>query len=255
MSEVVAETERPEVAGEAAMLAREMAEARRARIWQLRSELGLSAEEAAAKADEPCAFLSVVAIESRPPDQVTWADFDRLANTSQQQAADLWERLKKAGREFLRSGDYAAAVLEGDRSLPWDRALFLAVRAELAEGLQPRNGDERQLVDVMAQAQTSMYTCLRRLAAWKEFDIGPFEEYGAMVDRFHRMYLRTLRALQDLRKGPAAVVVENLGGQVNVANVQANGRGGKPHRGRKARRSRGTNGECTCPAGRRALLG
>jgi hypothetical protein len=77
-----------------------------------------------------------------------------------------------------------------------------------------------------------------------------------MADRFNRMFLRTLRVFLDLRRGPPAVVVQNLAGQVNVANVQADGRDGKPHRGRrKGRRARGTNAECACPADRRALIG
>jgi hypothetical protein len=43
-----------------------------------------------------------------------------------------------------------------------------------------------------------------------------------MVDRFHRMFLRTLRALCNLRKVPLAVFVQsagqvNVGQQVNVA--------------------------------------
>jgi hypothetical protein len=47
------------------------------------------------------------------------------------------------------------------------------------------------------------------------------EQAGAMVERFHRMFLRTLRALQDLRKGPQPVFVQNAG-QVNVGQQQVN---------------------------------
>jgi hypothetical protein len=45
---------------------------------------------------------------------------------------------------------------------------------------------------------------------------------AGMVDRFHRMFLRTLRTLCNLRKVPLAVVVQNHGGQVNVGNQQLN---------------------------------
>jgi hypothetical protein len=42
-----------------------------------------------------------------------------------------------------------------------------------------------------------------------------------MVDRFNKMFLRTLRALCNLRKVPLAVVVQNAG-QVNVGGQQIN---------------------------------
>jgi hypothetical protein len=41
-----------------------------------------------------------------------------------------------------------------------------------------------------------------------------------MVDRFNRIFLRTLRALRDLRKHAPTVVVQNAG-QVNVGEQQA----------------------------------
>ena len=47
------------------------------------------------------------------------------------------------------------------------------------------------------------------------------EQTRAMVDRFNRMFLRTLRTLCNLRKVPLAVVVQNAG-QVNVGGQQVN---------------------------------
>jgi hypothetical protein len=41
------------------------------------------------------------------------------------------------------------------------------------------------------------------------------DQAAAMVDRFNRVFLRTLQALCGLRKVPPAVVVQNAG-QVNV---------------------------------------
>jgi hypothetical protein len=47
-------------------------------------------------------------------------------------------------------------------------------------------------------------------------------QFAAMVDRFNRIFLRTLRALRDLRRyAPATVVVQNAG-QVNVGGQQVN---------------------------------
>jgi hypothetical protein len=100
---------------------------------------------------------------------------------------------------------------------------------------------ERQLVDTMAQAQTAVEYWLDRLmskaareaamerAVLRDKDtpepprlgFQAVEQAGAMVDRFNRIYLRTLRALRDLRRGPQPVLVQNAG-QVNVAQQQVN---------------------------------
>ena len=47
------------------------------------------------------------------------------------------------------------------------------------------------------------------------------DQSGAMADRFHRMFLRGIRALRDLRRYAPAVVVQNAG-QVNVGGQQVN---------------------------------
>ena len=47
------------------------------------------------------------------------------------------------------------------------------------------------------------------------------DQAGAMVDRFNRIFLRTLRALRDLRRYAPPVIVQNAG-QVNVASQQVN---------------------------------
>jgi hypothetical protein len=43
-----------------------------------------------------------------------------------------------------------------------------------------------------------------------------------MCDRFHRLFIRTLRALRDLRRYQPPVVVQNVGGQVNIGEHQTN---------------------------------
>ncbi len=42
-----------------------------------------------------------------------------------------------------------------------------------------------------------------------------------MVDRFNRLFLRTLRALRDLRRYAPAVTIQNAG-QVNIGAQQVN---------------------------------
>jgi hypothetical protein len=52
-------------------------------------------------------------------------------------------------------------------------------------------------------------------------DAEAVEQAATMVDRFSRIFLRTLRALCNLRKATPAVVVQNAG-QVNVGHQQVN---------------------------------
>jgi hypothetical protein len=47
------------------------------------------------------------------------------------------------------------------------------------------------------------------------------EQAAGMVDRFNRIFLRTLRALRDLRRLPPAVIVAKAD-QVNVGGQQVN---------------------------------
>ena len=51
-----------------------------------------------------------------------------------------------------RAATGPARSLLGRHSRPFELARFLAIRVELTEGWQPRNGVERQLIDQMAQA-------------------------------------------------------------------------------------------------------
>jgi hypothetical protein len=94
----------------------------------------------------------------------------------------------------------------------------------------------------MAQAQTAVYFWQERLSTrastepsneeldatgpkgWKRpriSDSEAIEQAAGMVDRFNRIYLRTLRALRDLRRYPPTVVVQNAV-QVNVGGQQVN---------------------------------
>jgi hypothetical protein len=52
-------------------------------------------------------------------------------------------------------------------------------------------------------------------------DAQAVEQAARMIDRFNRIFLRTLRALQDTRRSTPALVVQNAG-QVNVGAQQVN---------------------------------
>ena len=208
----------------------------------------LSAEEAAARADEPDPGAGE-RIMRCPPDQVSWIDLRDLAKSDPALALRRWEEVKEAARAELRSGHRAARAIDGMNQGAWARARFLALRDELAEAWRPRGGLERQMLDQMAQAQTMLWLWQEVLTTYGLLlgrgrerrqaarNLGPCEpprqsdaeaaaQSAAMVEYWQRFYLRALKALQDQRRAGPRVVVRRAG-QVNVAAQQMNvvGRG------------------------------
>src|SRR5262245_62271212 len=110
MNEIVAKADGPAGAAEVRVLAREMAAANRDRVARYKHELGLSSQEAAAKAEEPCSLQRTWAIEDCPPEQVTWGDLDELNRASPERALLRWEGIKRAALDELRCGDQEAAA-------------------------------------------------------------------------------------------------------------------------------------------------
>jgi hypothetical protein len=107
---------------------------------------------------------------------------------------------------------------------------------------QPANGIERVLIDTLAQAQsmylewlellhqrtsteaTSERSKIEREQRWEPPRLHyseAIEEAATMVDRWNRLFLRTLRHLRDLRRYTPSVVVGNVG-QLNIAQQQMN---------------------------------
>ena len=179
-------------------------------------------------------------ILDRPPDQARWEDLRRLAEKNPQRFLELWQAVKKAALDELQSGQRAAKAVEMGFHLCWNRAQFLALRAELSDSLQPANGIERQLLDTMAQAQTAFFFWLEQSMKWASMecvkeerlqeegcwlaprltDAEAVEQAATMADRFNKIFLRTLRALRDLRRHTAPVVIKKAK-QVNVGRQQA----------------------------------
>jgi hypothetical protein len=124
-----------------------------------------------------------------------------------------------------------------------------------------RIGIGRQLIDTMAQAQTAQLYWLDiftlrcasnsikrdegRWAAVTVEDAEAMEQVAAMVERFNAIFVRTLKALRDLRRTPG--VVEQSAGQVNVAQQQVNVSGGKGQAPVAAPIPYGCK-TCSCPA-------
>jgi hypothetical protein len=233
-------TTTPAAPSEAGVLAAELGKSFGELVQHYQKYYSLSREEALRRASEPPAdgerALTI------PPDQVCWSDLEAIARSDPDRALARWEEVKRAAMEELRTGHRAAHAVEGFGHQAWERAEFLALRAELAAEWNPRNGIERQLIDTMAQTQAGYLYWLQNLtmrtrlesvtndrrlkeeARWappRQSDADALEQSAAMMERFNRMFLRTLRALCEMRRQGNRVVVRN-GGQVNVAHQQVN---------------------------------
>jgi len=141
----------------------------------------------------------------------------------------------------LASGNRGAKAVEA-RGTPWERAQFLALLEAFVADLQPRGGVESAMVDTLAQAYSSQLTWMTRLTilsnteaerqdremkedgVWRPPTVeaaAAIDQAAAMVDRFNRLFTRTLRAFRDLRRFTPQVVVQNVG-QLNLAQSQVN---------------------------------
>jgi hypothetical protein len=221
-------------ADESLPLARELAASFGAMVKGYREAWGLSPEEALARAGELCPVQEERILHDLP-ENVQWFDLEALARRDPALALRRWEEVRQAARQELRSGHRAARALEGCESSCWQRAQFLALRAELSEGWRPRNGLEQQLLDQAAQFLTLLWRWQETEAALTaivkrqaEADHLPrltyaeaIEEAATMAERYHGRFLRTLKALRDLRRYAPTVIVRSAG-QVNVGGQQVN---------------------------------
>ena len=229
------------VADESVPLARACGETFGQWVKSYREIWGLSPEEALARASEmhPTDEQRIL---NTPPDEMHWHGLDTLARLDPALALRRWEEVKQAARSELQSGHRAAQAMEFDLSSCWPRAQFLAIRDSLASGLRPRNGLEWLLIDMMTQTQTMLLLWQRNLAmmavlAKRASNSDPYmpghplgrrlteaettEESAAMVERYHRLFLKTLEAFQKQRRLVPTVIVQRAG-QVNVGGQQIN---------------------------------
>lgn len=181
----------------------------------------------------------VAPLQDRAPDAVSWLDVTTELARDERAGWELWAQVKAAAADELACGKTGAEVIEGYSASPWERAQHLALRNALADGLQPRNGLEWTLIDGMTQALTMQRYWLHKhaltesldaqrvhhdtdkLQAWQPpriSDAQAVDRAAMMADRFHRQFLRLLKAYRDGRKLFASMTV--LGGQVNVGEQQ-----------------------------------
>jgi len=233
----VARSEQDRAVAEVGSLAREMGRAYRERVEHLRKEM--SVEKADAWAGDGGAQLA--ALEQTPPDQLDWWVLGRAAELDPERARAAWERTLAAARDELVGGHRAARAVQATGT-PWERAQFLAILESFVQDWQPRGGIEAALVETLAQAHSSQLAWLARLTVLSNTEIqrqdreieeggrwGPptldaaaaVDQAAAMVDRFNRLFMRTLRSLRDLRRYSPSVVVGHVD-QLNLGQAQVN---------------------------------
>jgi hypothetical protein len=179
--------------------------------------------------------LSLVSAERLGWHNMADAEFDKEGA-----AEVLWKHVKERAREELKSGMLAASVV-AENQTPITYARFLARREVLIEEWQPRGGQEMQMVETLAQLQTLqdywMQIAVQRTlfdaqeesyrikteGKWKIMPIGKdalMQQAHEMLSRVNAMSLRTVRALRDLRRYSAQVIINNPQ-TVNVAQDHA----------------------------------
>src|SRR5215212_1430314 len=208
----------------------------------LRSNLRAAVDALASVGKERSPFL-----DDRAAADVSWYDLTDEMTRDHDAGMALWGRAKQAATNELAVGHTGAVAVEPYHAGPWQRAQFFAVRAALADGLQPRNGMERLLLDGMAQAWTmhlhwvGKHAKTESLDAWRverdsrergEWqpprlgDAEAVDRAAQMADRFQRQFLRLMKCYRDGRRLGVSMTV--TGGQVNVAEQQVVTSGAEP---------------------------
>jgi hypothetical protein len=210
---------------------------------------GSSTDEAVAYASDPQPWKSteevLKRIEKLSLESLDWWDIAILFGRDQEQAERIWKLLKQEARKEFLSGHRVARVSEtGDfQREPWKRARFLAIRDGFVEQWKPSGAIELAMIDTMAQAHSEyLYwteeshrrsTTDMKLSQeldedryykgakgnWIPPRVGEqnaIEHAMQMMDRYNRLFLRTLRQLRDLRRYSAPITINNPK-QVNIA--------------------------------------
>jgi hypothetical protein len=176
-------------------------------------------------------------------EQISWCQLEQIYQRAPKVTRDIWQSIKDEARDELKTGHRMAAALEPSawEREPWLRAQFLAIRNGFVEEWRPKGAIELALIDMMAQTfseylywsrevhhrSTSdakiLYTSEeeRRIAEVRGHWLPPrLSERDAieheMMDRYNRLFLRTLRQLRDLRRYSPPVTINNPQ-QVNIA--------------------------------------
>jgi len=196
---------------------------------------GLSPADALDAVREGDRFHIPDTLATTPVKSLMWSDLRAMEAVTHGSSERAREALRKRARAEIQSGMWGCAAVQDASVQPYQQALYLALLDELTEGWQPRNGIERTLIEQMAQSHFQFQTWQKRLNTLinaerrkpgKEEVYEPrvsrtaaIEQAMNMTDRFQRMFLRTQRALRDMRR--YTINVEHVG-QLNVGEQQVN---------------------------------
>lgn len=230
--------------GEIEAVAYTLAKQRADYIAFLEKHYKVTREEAIARAGE-----DVVGDEERraelaamPARDVRWYTIDRVMEFDEKAALAKWEEIKRQARLELEGGQRSVEAMGYDD--PWKRAQYFALRRSFSEEWRPRGGIERALIEQMAQTYSEWmewlehyqrlqsreyrgtepegydsrdYYCTPRLSQTEYLD-----RVLRTAERFQRMFMRSLRALRDLRRYVGPVTIHNAGPLSVGGNQQVN---------------------------------
>jgi hypothetical protein len=214
------------------------------RLEYYRAECGLTQEEAFDRLRTPLDADLAECYLQDDPRTLEWNTVARVQEVDPQKALGMFARAKIEASDELKCGHTAAAACEGYGGSPWDRAKFFAIRDVLMKDWQPRGGTETLLIDTLAQAHFEYQRWLGILSRRLSYDgdgMSPLqrlheqqqppmrltnaeaiEQAQNQIDRWNRIFLRTLRALRDFRRVSIQVNFYNSPGQVNIGDKQIN---------------------------------
>ena len=89
--------------------------------------------EQAQQSAESAAEQAADSIQGAPATEVSWRNLAELGNMRPDAAQSVWEEIKEAALYAVRSGLHAAETVELPETTPYDRAIFLAHRNEIAK--------------------------------------------------------------------------------------------------------------------------
>ena len=207
--------------------------------------------------DEPLPTVEGI-ILGTPTENLTWGLLGGNADIHPEAVALRWAELRQEAADELASGGRLARAV-GDGK-PIQRARMLAIRDGFVEELQPKGSVELALLDQAVMSYTGMLEWQERLTElaietdgqevmvsqlkqaidyeekWgtskarreRADDLHRYEalrareaECARMVERYQRMFMRTLRQFREMRRMLASVHIHNQG-QVNIAERQIN---------------------------------
>lgn len=225
---------------EAIAITREMARAYVRMVSAYQSSMQLPPAEAADAARSAPRLPMEITTEDYK--LVSFHQLGRVLEDDPDRAMAIWSEIKRLAAAELSSG-MRASEAAGVNADPWTRAQFLLIRQGLIDDWKPSGDVELRLIDMLAQSFCQWQQWLEVLTMRAQciadvrddakrkkdgYYVPPrvteaeaTEQAVMMVDRFNRVYLRTLRSLRDLRRYSGTVIVNNPA-QVNLAHQQVN---------------------------------